>query len=320
MAGKLNEDKDFQVASEAFGQGRFAEALELLTKVAERYPDDHELNGRISLCSFELAIQRMENHLSTSSDWQGVIENLESALEHGDDTKLASSLAVAHHNLAVCLNQQEDFEEAEEHFQRALAIDPELTDASISLAINYADRGKADKAEQMLQEVIERVPGALEARQALGLILSSQGRDAEAVEEFKRAQPPERDNFSIHYSRGVSLLNKGEEKEAEEAFRQTLDLNPEFVPALYNLGLILRNQKNFSGAEHCFEEVTRLAPNDPGGHFCLASLYERRNTTLAITSWEKYLELAAKVPGEAEMVANVVVHLARLKKKAEEDT
>ncbi len=319
MAGKFNEDKDFQAANEAFEKGRFAEAMELLSKVSERYPDEPELRGRLGLFEFERAMKRMEDDTSTPADWRGVIETLGTAVEAGGDPKIANSLAVAHHNLGVCLNQQESFAEAEEHFKRALAIDPELTDASISLAINYADQGELETAEEHLREVVDRSPDLLQARQALGLILSTQGKEAEAVEEFKRAQPPERDDATVHYNRGVSHANQGETEEAEAAFRQALDINPEFVPALYNLGLILREGANYSGAERCFEEVTRIDPDTPSSYFCLATLYERRDRDLAISTWERYLEMAGKLPSEAEMVAKVTLHLTSLKKKAEED-
>lgn len=318
MAGTYKEDSDFQAADEAFEKGQFTEAMELLTKVADRYPNEAEVQQRIGLCAFERAMQRMESDTSTSADWRSVIESLEAVAASGDTKQIGSSLAVAHHNLGVCLNQQKAFEEAGEQFHRALDINPEMTDASISLAINHADQGDHETAEQMLREVIEHSPGLLQARHSLGLILSSQGKDAEAVEQFKRAQPPERDDDAVHYSRGVSHANLGELEEAEAAFRQTLEINPEFIPALYNLGLILRDQGNLSGSERCFEEVTRLDPDSPGGYFCLASLYEKRDPALAISVWEKYLEEAAKLPSEAEMVAKVAGHVAALKKKAEE--
>jgi tetratricopeptide (TPR) repeat protein len=316
MADTFLEDSDYQEANEAFEKGRFADALALLTKVAERYPDELEVKKLLALCSFERAMQRLESDTSTSDDWRTVIENLGSVAKSDDDEKIGGSLAVAYHNLGVCLNQQEAYEEAQEQFQRALDLDPELTDTSISLAINYADQGNLEKAEELLQAVIEHAPGSLEARHALGLILSSQGKESEAVEQFKRAQSPERDNLTVHYSRGVSLAHQGEFEEAEAAFRQALELHPEFVPALYNLGLILREKGNHSGAEQCFAEVARLDPDNPGGHFCLANLYERRDLNLAISSWEKYLEVASKIPSEAEMVEKVTRHVANLKRKS----
>jgi tetratricopeptide (TPR) repeat protein len=318
MSGSYKEDSDFQAANEAFEKGRFTEAMEHMTKVAERHPDEPEVQQRFGLCAFERAMQRLETDTSTPADWRSVIDTLEAVAASGDTKQIASSLAVAHHNLGVCLNQQGSYEEAGEQFRRALVFNPDMTDASISLAINQADLGDRETAEQLLREVIERSPGELQARQVLGLILSAQGKDSEAVEQFKRAQPPERDNAAVHYSRGVSHLNLGELKEAEAAFRQTLELNPEFVPAHYNLGLVLRERGDPSGAERCFEEVTRLEPDSPGGYFCLASLYEKRDPALAIPTWEKYLEVAAKLPSEAEIVDKVAAHVAALKKIAEE--
>jgi tetratricopeptide (TPR) repeat protein len=316
MADTFLEDKDFQAANEAFERGRFAEAMELLSKVAKRFPNELEVQKRLALSSFERGMQRLESETSTGEDWNIAIKNLEAVAELVHDKTITVSLAVAHHNLGVLLNQQEAFEEAQDQFQRALQLDPESTDASVSLAINYADQGNPEKAEEILRAVIDRTPDSIEARHALGLIMSSQGKESEALEQFKKAQPPERDNVTLHYSRGVSHANQGEIDEAEAAFRQALELHPEFVPALYNLGLILREKGNLSSAEQCFKEVCRLDPDNPGAYFCLATLYERRDPNLAISSWEKYLELASKMPSEAEMVAKVTRHVANLKEKS----
>ncbi len=92
MAGKFNEDKDFQAANEAFEKGRFAEAMELLSKVSERYPDEPELRGRLGLVEFERAMKRMEDDTSTPADWRGVIETLGTAVEAGATPRLPTAL------------------------------------------------------------------------------------------------------------------------------------------------------------------------------------------------------------------------------------
>ncbi|MCH7922220.1 MAG: tetratricopeptide repeat protein [Nitrospinae bacterium] len=318
MAGKLNEDKDFQAANEAFEKGRFAEAMELLTEAAARYPNEPEVQQRLGLCAFERATQRLRNDISTPADWRAAVEHLEAALAFGDNRKIANSLAVAHHNLGVHLNLEEAFKEAQGQFHRALSINPEMTEVSVSLAVNHADQGELDTAEELLRAAVERSPDSHQARYTLALVLRAQGKDAEAVEQFKQAQSLEQDDVTLHYNRGVSYANQGNVEEAEAAFRQALELNPESVPALYNLGLILHQQGKLSQAEGCFEEVTRLDPESPGSHLCLATLYEKRDPALAIPAWERYLEVAARLPSEAETAAKVARHLTSLKKKAEE--
>lgn len=310
-------DEDYQAATEAFEQANFAAAMSLFLKVAERNPDEAEIKNQLGLCAFEHALQKMENDTAVPDDWRTTIGYLEEALATNGDSRVVHSLAVSHHNLGVYLNRQEAFEDAHREFERALALKPDLPEVSVSLAINYSDQGDFAKAEEILQEVIEKEPSFLDARHVLGLVFSAQGKDDKAVEEFKRAQPPERNVISVRYNLGVSYCNQGRMDLAEDAFRQALELEPEFVPALYNLGLVLREQGDFSGAEHCFEEVVRLEPEEASGHFCLASLYEKRDPSRAIPVWERFLELAAKIPSEAETVAKVVRHLAELKERAE---
>lgn len=311
------QDEDYQAAMEAFQQANFATAISLFLKVAERNPDEAEIKNQLGMCAFEHVLHKMENDTAAPEDWRTTIDHLEEARKTNGDSRIVHSLAVSHHNLGVYLNRQEAFEDAHLEFERALALNPDLAEVSVSLAINYSDQGDFAKAEEILQEVIEKEPTFLDARHVLGLVFSAQGKDDEAVEEFKRAQPPERNVISVRYNLGVSYCNQGRLDLAEEAFRQALELEPEFVPALYNLGLVLRDQGDFSGAERCFEEVVRLEPEEASGHFCLASLYDRRDPARAIPSWERYLDLAAKIPSEAETVAKVVRHLAELKEGSE---
>ncbi|MCH7645721.1 MAG: hypothetical protein IH788_00810, partial [Nitrospinae bacterium] len=78
MAGKLNEDKDFQAANEAFEKGRFAEAMELQKTDPDRYitesmrtmgdhvramlelQEDDALQGAIDIMSKPAFAQRTE--------------------------------------------------------------------------------------------------------------------------------------------------------------------------------------------------------------------------------------------------------------------
>ena len=318
MANAYAEDTDFQKANEAFEKARFAEALRLYEQALERYPEEPEVLVQVGLCAFEHALQRMERDASAPDDWRRAVRHLEAALEVSGENKVVESLAVAHHNLGVHLNQMESYDLARVQFLRALGLKPEMTQASVNLAINYTDQGEFDKAENLLRAAVESAPENMEARFTLGLILSSQGKDDEAIAQFKAAQTPEGDMADIHYNLGVSYANQDRLQLAEAAFRQVLELNPQFVPALYNLGLILRQKEELAGAERCFEEVTRLEPDSPGGHFCLASLYEKRSPSRAIPVWERYLELAAGRPSEAELVAKVARHVAALKKQVEE--
>ncbi|MFQ5893373.1 MAG: tetratricopeptide repeat protein, partial [Nitrospinota bacterium] len=319
MAAPYTDDKDFQTANEAFEQGRFAEAMELLTPVAARYPTEPGVQHRLGLCALKRATKRMKDEtVISTTDWRTAVEHLETARALEDTDEIATSLAVAHHNLGVCLNQEEDFEEAQEQYQRALAINPEMTEVSVNLAVNHADQGRLDTAEELLRAAVERSPDSLEARYTLGLVLRAQGKEAEAAEQFKEVEDLGRDNVNLHYNRGVLFANSGVFEEAEAAFRRALEIDPEFVPAHYNLGLLLRQQGKFAEAVGCFEEVTRLNPESPNGFFCLASCYERRNPAQAIPVWERYLELAAKHPNEAETVDKVTHHVAALKEKIKE--
>jgi Tfp pilus assembly protein PilF len=57
--------------------------------------------------------------------------------------------ADVHDMLGVIAHSRGNFLVAERHFERALEINPAYTEAALTLAVTYNDRGKSDKAREI---------------------------------------------------------------------------------------------------------------------------------------------------------------------------
>lgn len=87
-------------------------------------------------------------------------------------------------NLYASLGRAAD---AEREYRRALAIDDQLVQAQVNLALLVARGGRLDEAEALLRSALAAQPDLAVAAFDLGLVLAERGRLAEARELFRRA-------------------------------------------------------------------------------------------------------------------------------------
>src|ERR1700690_2257938 len=62
-------------------------------------------------------------------------------------------LADVHDMLGVICHARGNLAQAEQHFERALAINPGYTEAALNLAVTYNDRGKYEAARQVYARI-----------------------------------------------------------------------------------------------------------------------------------------------------------------------
>lgn len=154
------------------------------------------------------------------------------------------------------------FDLAETAFQRALEIDPYLTDARNFLGAVYDQTGRKDEAERQFRKALEdpAYPDPDKVHLNLGLLYGSQGRDDEAiaslrkaveiepkfyrahfelaslldrsgnldeaVREYEVAEAGFRNDGTFHYRLGMAYLRLGREEEARVHLSRVLELSP----------------------------------------------------------------------------------------------
>ena len=112
--------------------------------------------------------------------------------------------SLAHNNLAVVLAGGGRVDEAIDHYETALEINPDYAEAHINLGVALANRGQFDKAITHCQRAVEIRPGYAEAHYNLGVALAGGGRVDEAIDHFRKALEINRDYAGAHYSLGLA--------------------------------------------------------------------------------------------------------------------
>jgi protein O-mannosyl-transferase len=237
---------------------------------------------------------------------------------------------IAHNNLGKELEDQKKFQEAFDHYQKALALNPNFHEVHHNLGRSYHKRGKFDLAVSKLKRSLELDPAYYQSYNSLASVLAEQGNLEEALhfarkciivkpdyapgiitlgnilEElgnlneaqayYKRALELDSDSPENYLNLANVLYRTGNLEEAAPHFRKTIALNPELVEAHYNLGNILGQQGHLKEAQKAFERAINLDEKLPLPHYGLGIIHQRTGKNLkAITAFEQALALNPKL-------------------------
>jgi Flp pilus assembly protein TadD len=120
--------------------------------------------------------------------------------------------------------------DAEAHFRRAIALDPDNAAFPASLAELLVQQGRYDEALVSARQALTLDPADPLARLNLGMILLEQGHLQQAATELAVAARSSRDPRA-HAMLGVALARLGRPDEARQHLRDALAIDPSYAPA-----------------------------------------------------------------------------------------
>lgn len=217
--------------------------------------------------------------------------------------------AEGHHLLGTVLLKLNDLPGAIEQLQKAVALDPTLTDARAGLAQALQKAGRKDEARQeadelrqitleksnlgqamilmetaavasrkkefssavtQLQQAVSLSPHLTEAHYELAVALFHAGNTAQAEVELHKILQSHPDHALAHLQLGLLLEQKHESAPAGEELKKALQLAPSLVEAHLALGRIAQESQNWPEAVQELESVLAWRPKDAKAHYDLA--------------------------------------------------
>ena len=115
-----------------------------------------------------------------------------------------------HNQLGLLYTLQKNYDDACEHFQRGLMINPYYLETRLNLAFVHIERRKWPEAELELKECIEIEPGDGLSHHTLGVVFLAQGNKIRAVESLEAAARI--DSFFRHLYEKLGVLRGGESR------------------------------------------------------------------------------------------------------------
>jgi serine/threonine-protein kinase len=183
------------------------------------------------------------------------------ALERDPQYALAhAGLGEAHWRLFRLSKDAAHRDLARQHCDRALALDPLVAPAWITLGIIERDSGQPEQAVTSFVRALERDPLNAEAHRELADAYFRLGRTGEAEATFAKAVEFRPDSWATHNSLAGMLLRQGRFAEAERAYRRALDIVPDNARLWSNLGAALYYQGRREDAERAWIRSIELRP------------------------------------------------------------
>jgi tetratricopeptide (TPR) repeat protein len=162
-------------------------------------------------------------------------------------------------------------------FQRVLELDPNHTDAAISLSVIYNDIGKYEEAKAIFDKANNQVKNSASQgvtdphlnrkfslkHYEIAEMYASYGRADEALFEYNKAATLDPDNLEIRIKIAKTYTKKGFISKAFEELKRLKNEHPGYMPVRIALGLLYYGNGNIIEAQSEWQNVLTREPTHP---------------------------------------------------------
>jgi tetratricopeptide (TPR) repeat protein len=197
--------------------------------------------------------------------------------------------ADVHHMLGVIAHTNGEFARAECHLEKAIQLNPNYTEAQLSLMVTYNELGKYEAARRIYVQLHSRsyqqpldpfVIGKLSNMHAeLAQAYQDAGMLNQAVNELQKAIQLSPEFTDLRIRLGLLYRDMGELRLAREQLETARDKNPNYAYGRLSLGTLLLGEGQHEAARQEFEQVLRLEPSHKSAQMYLRFIHSTRRTS-----------------------------------------
>ena len=219
----------------------------------------------------------MNDNRKLFSDGKHYFENQEYELAQPLLLKLVQNkdgFADVHNMLGVIYHHHGQFSDAIKHFEKALKINPNYTEALMNSAVLYNDLGKYKRARELFEKVkakSKQGKGKMDAsvrdklanqHNAVGDMYKGIGFYDEAIEEYDKAISLAPHFYDIRLKKAICLREGKKFDAALKEFNQIIKENPKFSSARVQKGVALFASGKTKQAIGEWQEVLEKNPDN----------------------------------------------------------
>jgi tetratricopeptide (TPR) repeat protein len=208
-------------------------------------------------------------HLYTQKQqWQQAQDCYQKAVE------VTPEFAEAHYHLAQVLTNLDNCGKAADHLNLALRLDPNLATPQqhYKLAKTLQGQNKPGRAISAYHRAINSHPSFLAAYKSLGKFFIQQAETERAIALYRQGVEKNPQNPQFHLALGQALAKSQEWLLAIESYQTTAQLQPDLAELYRYWGqALVKIQKN-TQAEALYKKAIALQPDDWESHFLLGIL------------------------------------------------
>jgi predicted TPR repeat methyltransferase/thioredoxin-like negative regulator of GroEL len=275
---------DFEQALRLQRQGDFAAAALIFERLLDADPQRMMIWGYLALAYLETNRGAL------------ALETIDKAL-----SRAPKEINLYMQRAYICkrLNQTE---QAIQHYQQVLALNPNYAKAHNNLAGEYAASDNYPLALQHYRHALHADPALVPAHLNLGLLLLKRGEWLAAETQFRNVIALDAEHSVAYFYLGTLYLEMNQLDQAEEALRMLLSKMPEHIEGWVNRGVVALKQKQEQTAIDYFTQALildnhhREARNNMAATLIHFDRYE-----LAL---QYYAELLREEPQNVEYIYN----------------
>jgi len=156
----------------------------------------------------------------------------------------------------------------------------------------YNNIGNLQMAQLALERAVQINPTLSEPRANLGNIYLKMGRVDDAIRQYQTALQTNSKDPNNHYNLGNAYLEKGWLNYAVSEYRQSLELDPNIVDAYKNLATVYCKQQRYTEALSQLRQALALAPANPGVYKQFGEVYyQAGNYEQALAEFQKAISI-----------------------------
>ena len=165
-----------------------------------------------------------------------------------------------------------------------------------NLGNSYDDIGNMDSALLALERAVEINPTLSEARSNLGNIYLTKGQVTNAINQYREALKINPNEAKTHNNLGNAYVQRDWLNYAVSEYLRSIRLAPKFPDAYKNLAIVYCKQGRFRQAIAQLRRAIVLEPRDAECYSQLGSVYDQMgNYEQAISQYEKALKINPKL-------------------------
>ena len=175
------------------------------------------------------------------------------------------SIVLLNTQLAAVYMQRKQYEIAQQHVSKALAVEPNNPAANNVMAVLQWRMKNYDDATKYFKKTLKLDPKNAEARNNYGAFLCERGEIDEAVKQFDiaLADPQYPTPAQANLNAGMCLMKKPAPVPAERYLREALRLNPKLPEALLQMAKISFDSGNTYSARAFIQRYFEVSQDTP---------------------------------------------------------
>ncbi|QEG37680.1 tetratricopeptide repeat protein [Bythopirellula goksoeyrii] len=175
---------------------------------------------------------------------------LEEAIEHHQQAiRIEPENPRGHNNLGVTLRQMDRVEEALVHYKIALEYRPDYANAHVNMGVALRKLGRTEEAVEHYKLAVKLLPNSAAAHFNLANALRELEQLQLAAEHYRLAISLDETNAYAHCSLGDILAETGQLQEAKQHLKRSIELKPDYAIALNSLSWLYATAENSSSDE-----------------------------------------------------------------------